>query len=157
MDVDAFLTAIRAAPDYRDQIVHVHVDSPRAAEYAADWSGLGEETIARLRAIGVDRLYAHQAEAVRRGSRRTRRARRHRHGRGKTLCYVLPVLELLPRRPREARALLLFPDQGALPGPVPELRARCWRRAGLADRLAGVFDGDTPAAPAPQAARPRRP
>ena len=142
MDVDAFLNAVRSSPDYRDQIVHVHVDPPRAAEYAADWAGLSEETIARLRATGVDRLYAHQAEAIRAALEGLDALVATGTSSGKSFCYVAPILEMLRADP-QGRALLLYPTKALTQDQFQTIR-RTLDEAPFADRLAGVYDGDTP-------------
>ena len=138
MDFEAFLDEIRTSAGYRDQIVYTRTVEPRPARYAEPSEPLSAEARAALAARGIERLYCHQAQAldaVRLGQDvlvATGAAS------GKSLCYVLPIVELLSRDAR-ARALLLFPAQDQFRGFGESLEA-----AGLADRLAGVYDGDTP-------------
>ncbi|MBI2894909.1 MAG: DEAD/DEAH box helicase [Deltaproteobacteria bacterium] len=98
-----------------------------------------------LSARGVSALYTHQGEAI-------RHARAGRHvvvatptASGKSLCYVIPILERLIREP-EARALLLFPTK-ALSRDQEDAIRRMIRDAGVdATGLSAVtYDGDTPA------------
>jgi len=142
VDFEAFLDEIRTSAGYRDQIVYTRTVEPRPARYAEPSEPLSAEARAALAARGIERLYCHQAQAldaVRLGQDvlvATGAAS------GKSLCYVLPIVELLSRDAR-ARALLLFPTkalaQDQFRGFGESLEA-----AGLADRLAGVYDGDTP-------------
>jgi len=62
---------------------------------------------------------------------------------GKSLCYVLPILEMLARG-EGGGALLLFPTKALCQDQFQSFR-RVLDAAGLTDVLAGVYDGDTPA------------
>ncbi|MCY3021236.1 MAG: DEAD/DEAH box helicase, partial [Planctomycetota bacterium] len=153
MDVDCFLQELRASPAYRGQIVHARDVPARPAEYAPDGGGLPPAVLAMLRRAGVERLYSHQAEAIRAA----------REGRdvlvvsgtasGKSLCYVAPILEAVARsrslRSEEedeqdacATALLLFPTKALCQDQSQAFRA-CLTAAGLGKVLSGVYDGDT--------------
>ena len=59
------------------------------------------------------------------------------------MAYALRVVELLSADP-EARALLLFPTKALCQDQFKNF-SRLLDAAGLGDRLAGVYDGDTPA------------
>lgn len=83
---------------------------PSAGSYAPLPESLAPALAAALRARGVDRLYAHQAQAY-------EAARRGKHvvvstptASGKSLCFHLPVLETLAREP-DASALYLYPTK----------------------------------------------
>ncbi len=94
-----------------------------------------------LRARGIDQLYFHQAEAM-------RRAREGRNlvvvtptASGKTLCYNLPILSALAENP-ETRALYLFPTKALSQDQLAEVDR--WReKLGEALRTF-TYDGDTP-------------
>jgi DEAD/DEAH box helicase domain-containing protein len=143
MDVDAFLEEIRADPEYADQIVHVHVEPARAAQFAESAPELGAELHKALAALQIERLYCHQAEALSHAQRGNDVVVATSTASGKTLCYALRVLELL-QRDGTARALLVFPTKALC---QDQFRAfsRLLEATGMGDRLAGVFDGDTPA------------
>ncbi|MDQ6691572.1 MAG: DEAD/DEAH box helicase [Candidatus Dormibacteraeota bacterium] len=111
------------------------------AEFAPLPPGLPEPLARVLRERGLDRLYSHQAEAL-------AAAREGRHvvvvtptASGKTLCYNLPVLEGILRRP-ESRALYLFPTKALAQDQMVELGEMTSR---LPVRLlVHTYDGDTP-------------
>src|SRR5919197_706357 len=114
----------------------------REAEYGEWPDGLD----ARLRGVrargGIDRLYSHQAEAVRRVLSGENVCVVTPTASGKTLCYNLPVLNTI-LRDGSARALYLFPTKALSQDQVAELMR-------LVDDLevdvkTYTYDGDTPA------------
>ena len=109
--------------------------------------------VGALRRRGIDQLYAHQAAAV-------AAARRKKHvviatptASGKSLCFHLPVLDALARKPG-ATALYLYPTKALARDQEASLRALLGE-AGLSIP-AVVYDGDTPG-DARRAARERSP
>jgi DEAD/DEAH box helicase domain-containing protein len=144
MDVDAFLDEIRSAPEYAGQIAYVREVAARPARFGEPARPVIEPVRRMLEARGIERLYVHQAEAV----------DRVRDGRdvlvvtgtssGKTLCYVLPVLEALVNDP-SSTVLMLFPTKALCQDQFKNLDAAL-KGAGLDAVFAGVYDGDTPAA-----------
>ena len=142
MDVDAFLDALRGEAAYAGQIVHLHVEPARPATFGTPGTPLSPDVAALLRRLGMDQLYSHQAEALDavRSGRDTVIATGTASG--KSLCYVIPALEKLLAN-RDSRALFLFPTKALCQDQFRKFTT--YREgAGLADRLAGVFDGDTP-------------
>ncbi len=137
MDVARLLDAIRGAPQYRDQIVHTEEFPARPARYATIGTPLPPPLDDALRRRGITRLYTHQAQAldaVRGGESvivTTGTAS------GKTLCYALPVLEVLLGDP-DTRALFLFPTKALARDQVDALAEL---DLGMP---AGTYDGDTP-------------
>jgi DEAD/DEAH box helicase domain-containing protein len=119
------------------RVVHVERLPPRPPRFADPARPLPDPLVRALEAMGIRRLYTHQAQAldlVRGGQSvvvTTRTAS------GKTLCYNLPVLETLLADPK-ARALYLFPTKALAQDQLDSLRA-----FGLPVRC-GVYDGDTP-------------
>jgi DEAD/DEAH box helicase domain-containing protein len=112
----------------------------------ADWRDLPDWLDPRIRTglagRGIERLYAHQAEAV-----ETVRAGRDvvvvtPTASGKSLCYMLPVLQSIADDPA-ARSLFLFPTKALGQDQVAEL-GELSRAAGLTVSAA-TYDGDTPA------------
>src|SRR5437870_5815722 len=105
-----FLARLRADKAYRGQLVHVEQVKARAARFAKTARPLNPALGKALAAIGVERLFTHQAKAI-------DLARAGRHvvvatgtSSGKSMCYNVPVLESVLADPR-ARALYLFPTK----------------------------------------------
>jgi len=144
MDFNAFLDEIRANPSYADQIVYVHEDAPAEAKYTDLTQPLHPQVQAWLHKRGIARLYSHQAqaiEAVRAGQDVlvvTGTAS------GKSLCYQVPILEMLQGDARD-HALLLFPTKALCQDQFHGF-SKALGAVGLGGVLAGVYDGDTPSA-----------
>ncbi|HEY1086269.1 MAG TPA: DEAD/DEAH box helicase, partial [Archangium sp.] len=100
---------------------------------------------------GIKTLYTHQAQAFEHALAGKDFVVATPTASGKSLCYVLPVLQALAAD-REARALFLFPTKALSRDQEEALRA-LMKEAGL-DHGAVTFDGDTPA-DARRAARER--
>ena len=142
MDFEAFLNNIRSSPIYRDQIIYWHRVEAHEAAYADDSTLISSAVRKYLQSSGINRLYSHQAEAL----------RNIKEGRdilvttgtasGKSLCYQLPLLEMLENQ--SGRALLLYPTKALSQDQFQSFR-RAITASELPTGLAGVFDGDTPA------------
>ena len=105
MDVAGLLERIQQNPGFAGQLEHVEILEARAGRYAEPEQPMGEQLRKLLSASDIDRLYAHQAEAL-------QAARDQRDlvvvtgtASGKTLCYQLPILEacLADGQPRAVR------------------------------------------------------
>jgi len=142
MDVDRFLAEIRSSPDYRDQVVHVEEVPARAARYASDSARLPASTRQMLRGLGIEQLYSHQAEAIRAIREGQDVLLATGTASGKSLCYLVPIIEMLRSTPG-TRALLLFPTKALCQDQFKTFRAAL-DAADQSDIQAGVFDGDTP-------------
>ncbi len=144
MDVDAFLASLQRDPAYAGQIVHVRHVPPRAANWAPS-GALATTAVARVMPrLGVEQLYQHQAQAVGLALAGQDLLVATGTASGKTLCYVLPILAGLEQEP-DSTALLLYPTKALCQDQYRRL-TEMLARAGLGDRVAGVLDGDTPAA-----------
>lgn len=142
MDFNAFLSEICSSPIYRNQIVYHKVVEARDAVFADTKEPLAESCLKYLAASGIEQLYSHQAEAIDaiRGGKDmliiTGTAS------GKSLCYQLPLLEMLEQEP-DSRALLLHPAKALSQDQFQSFR-RALIASEMAESLIGVFDGDTP-------------
>jgi DEAD/DEAH box helicase domain-containing protein len=141
MDVQAFLHSIQSDPRYAGQIVHVHEVPPRPAR-TADPAALPPPYPELLPRIGVPHPWIHQAAAIRHGAAGRDVLVATGTASGKSLCYVAPILAELQADP-DARALLLFPTKALCQDQFKNFAAAL-EAAALSDRLAGVYDGDTP-------------
>lgn len=142
-----FITLLRGARGYNNQIVHVERLPARAARFAEPAAPLPPPLVAALAARGVSRLYTHQAAAL--DAARTG----HHAGivtataSGKTLCYQLPAIEAA-LSDHAARALFLFPTKALAADQLRALNAllEALRAAGGPTLSAATLDGDTPRA-----------
>ncbi len=143
MDFRAYLEEIRSSPAYAGQVVHVHEEPARPARYADPARPLSPQAEAALAARGIGRLYTHQAEALDRWRAGEDVLAVTGTASGKSLCYLLPLLETLIQDP-QATALLLFPTKALCQDQCLRC-AELLEAAGLGRLVTGVYDGDTPA------------
>lgn len=129
---------------FRDRIVSSRDIPERPARYAEFPDDMHPQLVQSLRHRGIERLYCHQAEAF-------SAARRGEHtvvttgtASGKSLTYLLPVVQAVLEDP-SARSILLFPTKALT---QDQLRGVIALTDSLSDlRIeAGVYDGDTPPA-----------
>ena len=144
-DFDAWLDEVRGRRDYDGELVHVERLPERPARHAAPQAPLPPVLGGALRALGIEQLYTHQAEAI----------DHVRAGRsvvlvtgtasGKTLAYNLPAVEALLADP-SAHALYLFPTKALAQDQLKSLGRLLDAAPGgeLRGRVhPGVYDGDT--------------
>lgn len=107
----------------------------------ADFAPVPEELDPRLKAAlgtaGIERLYAHQAEAARRAADENLVITTPTAS-GKSLAFNLPVLDGIARDPK-CRALYLYPSKA-----LAQDQARALARLGAPDVRPAIYDGDTP-------------
>lgn len=137
---DGASLAARLAQKHAGLVTGHFVLPGREGRYADLPADLPPRLAAALRARGVERLYAHQAEAW-------AATRRGEHvvvatptASGKSLCYTLPVIAAAMTE--QAKALYLFPTKALAQDQVAELLEL--NRAGGLGIRAATFDGDTP-------------
>ncbi len=99
---------------------------------------------AALRKRGIERLYLHQAEAVRLVREGKHTAVATATASGKSLCYNLPVLDRILSDREGSRALYLFPTK-ALSRDQEASLSDLLLSMGREDLNVAVYDGDTPA------------
>ncbi|HVI59587.1 MAG TPA: DEAD/DEAH box helicase [Luteimonas sp.] len=125
---------------YGDRITGSFTLPARAGEYAPMPGDVPRALAAALRARGIERLYAHQAEAWHAARRGEHVAIATPTASGKSLCYALPVLAAAMES--GAKALFLFPTKALAQDQVAEL-LELGAAGGLGVKVA-TFDGDTP-------------
>jgi DEAD/DEAH box helicase domain-containing protein len=140
-EVDRFVDELVCGYTSRGQAVHLKHIPPRLAAYADLGVPLPAPLSAALTRIGIERLYTHQCAAV-----EAARAGKHplvvtSTASGKSLTYLLPILERLLTDP-SARALLLFPIKALEQDQLKALESLL--PVGHEIRAA-ILDGDTPA------------
>lgn len=135
---------IRTDPFLQQNTVHVETvpAAPGAWAELPDW--LHPALLDVLRAQGIDRLYRHQREACDLARTGQDVLVTTPTASGKSLCYLLPVLDRLRRDP-EACALYLAPTKALGQDQKRELD-RWIPRLALAPGTIAIYDGDTPQA-----------
>ncbi|MDO8472437.1 MAG: DEAD/DEAH box helicase, partial [Dehalococcoidia bacterium] len=141
MNAQSFIDKLKAADFYKDQIAHLEVIRPRQAKYGDPAKPLHPVLQERLEAIGINRLYLHQAEALDLARRGANVMVATPSASGKTMCYNLPVAESLLAEKR-SRALYLFPTKALAQDQRRTLLA--FLEGIVSDDDCAVFDGDTP-------------
>lgn len=137
---DGALLAQRLERRYADRITGSFTLPGREGCYAPIPDEVPAALAEALRARGIQRLYAHQAQAWEATRRGEHVAIVTPTASGKSLCYTLPVLSAAMTR--QAKALYLFPTKALAQDQVAELLEL--NRAGELGVKAFTFDGDTP-------------
>jgi DEAD/DEAH box helicase domain-containing protein len=139
MDFGRLLAEIREDPRYRGQIVHEERFPARPARYGTLPRPLATQLAQALAERGITRLYTHQTEALEavRGGESV--VITTGTASGKSLCYMLPVLETAVADP-DARALFIYPTKA-----LAQDQQDALGEFGLNLKF-GSYDGDTPQA-----------
>lgn len=140
MDFRAFLDELREEPGYAGQIKHVFDLPPREASFGELAAELAPPVQAILARLGLDRLWAHQAEAVNLAMNGQNVVIVSSTASGKTLCYTLPLAQRIAAR-ATTRAFLIYPTKALA---QDQLRKLGEFGAGEAF-VAETYDGDTAA------------
>ncbi len=111
-------------------------------EFAAFPSRLDPQLAAALRSTGIDRLYSHQAEAFESISANRDTVLISRTASGKTLSFLLPILNEYLQAESPFGVALLYPTK-ALSRDQEGTLGKLLATAGAETRL-GTYDGDTP-------------
>jgi DEAD/DEAH box helicase domain-containing protein len=113
-------------------------EGPGPARLVPAPAELHPEVLAALARLGIDALYAHQAEAVYAAAGGPTIVTTGTAS-GKSLCFNLPTLHVLCQQAR-ARALYLYPTKA-----LAQDQARALAAFGLPKRVRpAIYDGDTP-------------
>ncbi|MEE9553278.1 MAG: DEAD/DEAH box helicase [candidate division Zixibacteria bacterium] len=136
------LDRFKTAPDLAANITHWETIPPGDGKYENFPENVDKRLIDVLKAGGIDRLYSHQAEAIRAADSGKNFVVVTPTASGKSLCYNLPVMNRLLKGEPEARALYLFPTKALSADQVDELYGMV--QGCNADIKTYTFDGDTP-------------
>ncbi len=141
---DRFLADLTGERHYQQQAVYVKSMAARPARFAEPGAALPPALAAGLEAMGIKRLYIHQARALDLARAGKDFVVVTGTASGKTMCYNLPVLERL-LSDAKAKALYLFPTKALAQDQLGTLTrwAKMQQDAGRALRPA-TYDGDTP-------------
>jgi DEAD/DEAH box helicase domain-containing protein len=140
--IDDYIARLKNYPSLAPDLVHHAIVPPREAVYAEPHHPWHPQIRAMLATLNMDRLYAHQAQAI-----DLVRAGKHcvvatPTASGKTLIYALPVLDTLLGNPR-SRALFLFPLKALAQDQLKNMSSLAAHLMGLPHPLAAIYDGDT--------------
>jgi DEAD/DEAH box helicase domain-containing protein len=142
--ISDFLTNIQTSDGYRGQIVHIRHLEPREPVYEEPRTSLSPLIKNALESMGITALYSHQAEAIDLISQGRNTAIVTSTASGKTICYIIPVLEAL-LEDANSTALFLFPTKALAQDQLRVLGCFCSADPALMGLLrAGTYDGDTP-------------
>jgi DEAD/DEAH box helicase domain-containing protein len=141
LNLAQLLDRLRADRTFMRNVTRWEVIPPQPGRYAEFPAELDERLGAVMRRRGVERLYSHQAAAVRLALSGRSFVVPTPTASGKTLCYTLPVLHTILREP-QARALYLFPTKALAQDQMHEVHGII-TDLGL-DIKTFTFDGDTP-------------
>ena len=144
MKTSAFLNHLTAQPTYNGQIAHIEHIPPRDAYCAELDTPLVSSLQDCLNEHGLLPLYTHQAEAVNSARRGRNVMVATSSASGKTLCYNIPVLQVLLTEPG-SRALYLFPTKALSQDQLRGLH-ELFSPSLLKMEEFATFDGDTPQA-----------
>lgn len=137
----AFLHQLVVDPEYRDELVHVERIPESDGAYAALSRGLLPALQKRLKKLGVESFYRHQARAIDLALDGRHVVINSPSASGKSLCYQVPTLNLLAGDER-ATALFMFPTKALAQDQLAALRTLA--APGLLGTAAvDTFDGDT--------------
>jgi len=137
----AFIHQLITAPEYEGELVHVERIEASEPVYADLSHELMAPLTARLRAVGVDRLYRHQARAVDLLLDGHHVVVNSPSASGKSLCYQIPTLHTLARD-NDTTALYMFPTKALAQDQLRNLRKLACPKL-LPARAVETFDGDT--------------
>jgi DEAD/DEAH box helicase domain-containing protein len=135
-DIEPWDALLQAGRD-DERLVMRASQHPRPAREAAIPEELHPAVAGALRDRGIERLWAHQAEALHAAWAGPTIVTTGTAS-GKSLCFNLPTLDTLCRDSR-ARALYLYPTKA-----LAQDQARALNALGVARARPAIYDGDTP-------------
>jgi len=136
--MNLLLSRLKAKPWYRDNIVKIATLPPRLPKYKDLEIELSPAVKKFLASRSIAKFYSHQAETITRIRERRNVIITTSTSSGKTLSFLIPILEEISRN-SSTRALLIYPlkaltnDQYKLLQEIKELNFKV-----------GIYDGDTP-------------
>jgi len=143
LNLREFLDHLEADDRFAREIAHHEIIEGLKARYAPLDPPPPDSLSAGLRATGIGKFYSHQVEAIQLARRGKNVVSVTPTASGKSLSYLIPILERLHDDP-EARALLLFPIKALAQDQLKHIR-ELLAAASMETVRAEIYDGDTPA------------
>jgi DEAD/DEAH box helicase domain-containing protein len=144
MSVESVISSLRSDPRLAPNIAAWERIPPRETRLVPPPEELRSDLRDGLQRSGIDRLYAHQAEAVAAALRGENVVLSTGTASGKTLAYNLPILQEWLADP-SATAIYLFPTKALAQDQTAEL-ARWEKTLAAGEMGIRLYDGDTPQA-----------
>ena len=141
MNLEQVLQHLKASEKMMANITNWVEIPPREACYSDFPETLDDRIKETLRKRGINRLYSHQATAIRRIGEGKDIVVVTPTASGKTMCYNVPVLDAI-LKDEESRALFIFPTKALSQDQTSELHELI-TEAGI-DIKTYTYDGDTP-------------
>jgi DEAD/DEAH box helicase domain-containing protein len=141
MNLRQLLTQMESTPELRDLVTAWKITQPREGAFAEFPPSVDPRLVAVLNGRGIERLFTHQADAIRAAQRGDNFVVVTPTASGKTLCYNIPVLNSLLEN-ADSRAIYLFPTKALSQDQLDELHALI--TALDVDIKTYTYDGDTP-------------
>ncbi|MGC1406041.1 MAG: DEAD/DEAH box helicase, partial [Candidatus Dormiibacterota bacterium] len=138
---DSSWAAILDDPKLRPRIVLDRLLPAREPEYGPLPEGIHPQVRDGLQRHGIGALYTHQVEAIELAMAGRSLAVVTPTASGKSLCYLVPVLDAIAKAP-ESTAILMYPTKALAQDQLTELRELS--DAAELDLRTFTYDGDTP-------------
>ncbi len=140
MEVSDFIHIIKGNPDFRDTFVYHRYLPPIPPEYGAQ-PGFHIDVVNAMKRLGLDRLYSHQAESLKRLRQGANLLIATPTASGKSLVYNLAVFDEVLKN-EDSRALYLFPLKALEQDQLKNLAVWLKEIKGVKIK-AEIYDGDT--------------
>jgi ATP-dependent helicase YprA (DUF1998 family) len=140
-----FLEHLKSRPGYQDQVVHVEKLPSRLATFTTLSTAPPPPVVQALQQRNISTIYSHQAEAITHLRAGTHTVIATSTASGKSLCYILPMLEALAADP-DSCAILIFPTKALAQDQKKNLQQMLVAAFGAdaAQDAVEIYDGDTP-------------
>lgn len=141
MNLDQIIDLLKSDRAINNNIAHWKTFPPRDAVYTDPPEGLDLRLLNALRERGINQLYSHQHDAIKAAMNDQDLVVVTPTASGKTLCYNIPVLNKILKKP-DTRALYLFPTKALSQDQLSELYDLVQTLD--VDIKTYTYDGDTP-------------
>ena len=141
--ISDYLRALKAARVFDGQVVYHREFEPSDPTFGETQNPWPEPIGHLLGAMGIDRLYGHQVEAIDRVRAGIHTVAATRTASGKTLTYALPVFEAVVRDASSC-ALFIYPLKALAQDQLKAINRMAALLPGI-DLQADIYDGDTSA------------